>query len=70
LLRDHAEALGMVIAPSDQGGARRRAQRRGVEIRVTQPRVAECLCLGQKATCARGKATSAYPRKQTWLDIK
>jgi hypothetical protein len=31
---------------------------------ASDPRVAECLCLGQKATCARGKATSASPESR------
>jgi len=36
LLGDHAEAHGMVVAAGDQRGARRRAQRGGMEIRVAQ----------------------------------
>ncbi len=36
-LAHHAEAGDMVIAPGDQRRARRRAERRGVEVRVTQP---------------------------------
>ena len=39
LLGDHAEADRVMIAPGDQRRARRRAQRRGVELRVAQPRL-------------------------------
>src|SRR5262249_17014973 len=37
LLRDHAEAGRVVVAARDERGARRRAQRRGVHLRVAQP---------------------------------
>ncbi len=37
LLGDHPEARRMVVAPGDQRGARRRAERRGMELGVAQP---------------------------------
>ena len=37
LFRDHAKAGRVVVAPGDQRGARRRAQRGGIKLRVTQP---------------------------------
>ena len=40
LLRDHAEAGRVMVAPGDQRRARRRAQGRGVELRVAQARLA------------------------------
>ena len=37
LLRDHAEAGRVMVAPGDQRGARRRAERGGVNVVVAQP---------------------------------
>ena len=42
-LGDHAGAHRVVVAPGDQRGAGRRAQRRGVEARVAQPHVGDAV---------------------------
>ena len=42
LLGDHAEAGRVMVAAGDQRGARRRAERGGVELRVAQARPWRC----------------------------
>ena len=42
-LADDAEAHGVMVAAGDQRGARRRAQRGGMELRVAQPRLGDAV---------------------------
>ena len=54
LLRDHAEADRVVVAPGDQRRARRRAQRRRMELRVAQPRVGDAVERRRRDHAAEG----------------
>ena len=52
----HAEAGHMVVAPGDQGRARGRAERRGVEIRVAQPALRDAVhCRGRHDAAERAR---------------
>ncbi len=54
LLRDHAEAGRVMVAAGDERGARRRAERRGVELRVAQPGLGDAVQRRRRNDAAEG----------------
>ena len=56
----HAEAGHVVVAPGDQCRARRRAERRGVKIRVAQPALRDAIqCRGRNDAAERARRAEA-----------
>ena len=61
LLRDHAEAGRVMVAPGDERGPRRRAEGGGVELRVAQPRLGDAVQRRRRDDAAEGaRRTEAH----------
>ncbi len=54
LFRDHAEARRVMIAAGDERRARRRAERRGMELRVAQPGLRDAVQRRRRDDAAEG----------------